>query len=229
MMARTKNEVLTRKNAALLSAASWFQNEQAIAKSLGNKGAPKGTLRQITTVAEKENPLLSGYLSSYIVRSNMEGIAPQILSPLHKVEPLIIEYCFQLSCMGSSLNKTQLMLLARSLVDGTEYSEKMITFKTARGLIVADENLLGRRWNLYFMKRNKDKDRTGRGKIIDAKRHTRCTYNAFLDILDMYECVYETMVEIGVCKVVSQPDMLDINVKVVESEEMMLVSKKTIC
>jgi hypothetical protein len=157
-----KNEVLTRKNAALLLAASRFQNEQAIAKSLGNKGVPKGILRRITSDVEKEYSLSSGSLSSYTVRSrtrrnNVEETAPQRLSPMHKVEPLIIEYCLQLSHIGNPLDVTQLMLLARSLVEGTEYSEKMVTLKQARGLNVDDDNPLGRWWYQNFMRRIKIK------------------------------------------------------------------------
>jgi hypothetical protein len=62
------------------------------------------------------------------------------------------------------------------------------------------------------MKRNKDKVRKGRGKIRDIKRHTWCTYDAFVD---MYQCVYSTMAENGICKYMSEPLMYDLQGNIV--------------
>jgi hypothetical protein len=100
----------------------------------------------------------------------------------------------------------------------TKYARELIIFKESRGITVDMENLLGKRWYLSFMKRNKDKVRKGRGKIRDVKRHTWCTYDAFTD---MYNCVYSTMHEIGICKRLPQPVMLDMKGNTVHESEMM--------
>jgi hypothetical protein len=63
----SKNEIHMRKNAAVILAVSWFQVEQAKAKSLGNTGVPQGTLLRTTTDAENENSSSNGSILSYTV------------------------------------------------------------------------------------------------------------------------------------------------------------------
>jgi hypothetical protein len=140
------------------------------------------------------------------------------LSPIAEVEPLIVAYCFQPAHIGRPIDKTQLMLLASSLISDTKYLRELISFKEARDILVDMDSLLGKRWYLSFMRRNKDKVRKGQLKIRDVKRHTWCTYNTFTD---MYNCVYSTMHEIGICKYLPEPVMLDMKGNTIREAEKM--------
>jgi hypothetical protein len=219
----TKAKVLTKKKAALTEASIRFHSAQVRAKLEGKNCVPRGTLNEIVLSVESEHSLSGGSLSSHSVvnrarRNNLEGTAHQRISPIHNLEPLIVEYCLRLARIGSPIDKQQLLLLTSSLIEGTDYSTKLITFKEKRGITVDLDNLIGKRWYLNFMRRNKDKVRKGRGKIRDAKRHTWCTHDAFED---MYNSVYTTMAEVGICKLLPDPVMLDINGNVVNEIEKM--------
>jgi hypothetical protein len=56
------------------------------------------------------------------------------------------------------------------------------------------------------MQRNSDKLKRGRGRIRDIKRHTFCTLDSFQN---MYDCIYDTMVEAGLAQKLIAPVTYD--------------------
>jgi hypothetical protein len=221
------NDIITRKKSALTEAASRLKSAQDDARFLGHRCVANGTMDSIISDVvskyslsglSKGSGISSNTITNRARRGNLEGIALQRMSPLKNIEPLIVEYCLQLAHIGCPLDKPQLILLASSLIQGSTYVETLKLFKESRGIKVDESNVIGKRWYLNFMRRNKDKIRRGRGKIRDVKRHTWCTYDAFKD---MYASVYATMEEIGICKHVPHPVMFDINGLKVDSIEKM--------
>ena len=61
--------------------------------------------------------------------NNLTGIAPQRISPLISSEPLIVEYCTRLANMGAPLWRDQAIILAESLISGTDLKDEFIKFK----------------------------------------------------------------------------------------------------
>jgi hypothetical protein len=71
---------------------------------------------------------------------------------------------------------------------------------------------------LWFLKRNKDVVRTKRCKVQDCKRHTWCTYSNFSQ---MYDDVYDRMVEAGVAIKLDEEAMLNKEGNIVTNKEEM--------
>jgi hypothetical protein len=194
----------------------------AVAKSNneneGKFSVPAGTLTSILRFVEDkhsigDSTLRSSTIRNRVLRCNHTGEARQRISPIADVEPLLVEYCIRLSKIGTPLTQSEVRCLAFSLIQGTEYQRDMIVFKSKRHLLnvsdgseLSDTDILGTRWYNGFMNRNKDKLKRGRGRIRDIKRHTFCTAESFRD---MYECIYESMVDAGVAIKLEEPVMYD--------------------
>jgi hypothetical protein len=131
-------------------------------------------------------------------RKNLGGIAPQKLSPLHDLEPLLVEWSLKMAKIGQALSRANVLELASKLIEGTEFEEKVKTFKAKRNIKYENHEgkvILGKRWYQSFMRRHADELKSKKCKIKDIKRHTWCTYEHFSN---MYDGAYEGMVEAGV-------------------------------
>jgi hypothetical protein len=67
----------------------------------------KGTLKNSVDAIETEKVIKKGIISiatiqSRVMRNNVSGKGPAPISPFHEVEPLIVDYCIKLACMGSA-------------------------------------------------------------------------------------------------------------------------------
>jgi hypothetical protein len=65
-----------------------------------------------------------------VKRGNLLGYNPQQASPMHNIEPLILEFCVLLAKLGKPLTKRTVIELVNSLVSGTEFGSKISDCKT---------------------------------------------------------------------------------------------------
>jgi hypothetical protein len=134
---------------------------------------------------------------SRVDRNNLTGIAPQKVSPL------------KLLNIGQPLTKGQLISLAESLIDGTDFQERMIDFKCNRKIFKRKQvsgSVVGSRWYELFLRRHSNVLKRTKGRVRDVNRHNWCTYENF-EI--MYENVYDAMVEAKVAVKVDHPILYD--------------------
>jgi hypothetical protein len=203
-----------KKRNAVTEATKLYVAEKEKAEMEG-KPMSKGVLTSIITTVEEQNELDTGTVLSTTIRNrahrkNISGIANQRISPLANVEPILVEYCLRLSKIGAPLTKDQVITLASSLIHGTTHLDDLIEFKRRRHLLgeeVMNQNILGNRWYSNFLGRNSDKLKRGRGRVRDVKRHTWCNIDAFQN---MYDNVYDTMVDAGVAELLPEPVTYDI-------------------
>lgn len=159
-------------------------------------------------------------IRSRIKRNNINGHIPQYLSPMSAIEPVLVEYCMQLSEMGAPITRDQVLLLAESLIKGTDVEKLYINLKRKLHLKVPDDDpdckgLVGLGWYRGFLNRHQDKIKVGKGRIKDIKRQTWCTYHHFKS---MYDCVYRNMVKAKVAVQVENTIYHDKLGNVVENE-----------
>ena len=143
-------------------------------------------------------------IRSRLKRNNDSGIGDSQKSPMHEVEPIIVDYCIKLARMGSPLNRDQVELLARDIIAGTPTEQRMLAFKKQRKL--AGNTVIGGRWYYQFMKRHSNTIKAVRTRTSDSKRIQYITRENFQT---MYDCVYERMVEGGVAIKHEEPIMYD--------------------
>jgi hypothetical protein len=200
-----------------------------VAKKEADKAGSKvanGMLATLIQSAEVEYKLKEGTIPpktiwSRIHRNNLEGVAPQRISPIKDVEPLIVEYCLQMAKCGQALTRNDVIELANELIQDTKYAEAVIDFKKKRKFKVDknDKMLVGKTWYKGFMNRNSDTLKRGRCRVMDSNHHSWCTYENFDS---MYQSVYGAMVTAGIAEKTDKPVMYDKDGKITEDESKMV-------
>jgi hypothetical protein len=146
-------------------------------------------------------------IKSRIRSNNPTGTATQKISPLAKVEPLICEFCIQLARIGEALTKYEIFELADDLIRGSVHADAYINYCERRHIIKDwDRTIVGESWYRGFMLRNENKLKRAKCKVIDNNRRTYCTYENFSN---MYDAVYENMVDAGVAIKLDHEVMFD--------------------
>lgn len=199
--------------------AQEYQNEKAKCIEMQVR-VPKGTFKSIATkisIAHDISPDLINFktVASRIVSGNLVGIKQQSISPIQQIEPEIALCCEQLSNIGQPLDRKEVCSLASEMIKGTSYETKMKMFKEKRGLDCTNQ-ILGTRWYDNFMTRYAHVLKRGRCKHKDIKRKTWCTKEHFTN---MYDAVYEKMVEAKVAIKLEEEVMLDIDGNQTDDEE----------
>jgi hypothetical protein len=156
---------------------------------------------------------------SRVKAKNPTGFCAQKLSPLHQVEPLICDMLIELARIGEAQTKPEIIELANELIRKTEHAEAYIEFCEKRQITKDwEQTIVGDRWYQNFMTRFEHKLRRARCKVMDTNRRTYCTYENFAN---MYDCVYENMVEAGVAIKLDEEVMFDIDGNITEDPSKM--------
>jgi hypothetical protein len=178
------------------------------------KKLPNRCLEDLIERVEIEYNLKKGTINPYTIKSrvrrnNLTGQAHQKTSPLHFIEPFIVQWCLAMAKCGSALNRQHVIDLACDLIKGTKAEQDMIEFKRQRGFIVKEEDrLLGVTWYQSFMRRHSDTLRRGRCVPKDVNRHTWCTKEHFSDV---YDHVYDELVTAGIAEKLEEEVMYNKN------------------
>jgi hypothetical protein len=144
------------------------------------------------------NSISADTIRSRIKRGNLGAENKNQISPLHDVEPLILEFCIRLAKMGRPLTKTTVLELANDLIAGTEVEELIADCKKIRKL---KETKLGSAWYRGFLKRYQDDLSLSASVVKDIKRRTWVKVENFEN---MYQNIFEHMVEAGIAEHVEE-------------------------
>jgi hypothetical protein len=197
---------------ALTEASTLCLNSRRAAK-LDGKKLVVGTFRTLINETELKFGLNEGTINYDTVKSrvfanNPTGISHQSVSPLKEVEDIIVDCCVRLSKMGEALTKEEVMCLADDILADSIHVDRLVEFCAKRKITkdVSDGKIVGNRWYANFIKRHQDKIKCKPCRVQDRKRLTWCTHNNFLN---MYNSVYEAMVEAGVAEKFDEEVWLD--------------------
>jgi hypothetical protein len=136
---------------------------------------------------------------------------PGTASPLKPIEDYIIAMLNQMAKMRQPLCVSEGLALANALIEGTEWEQRLLDFKTKRGWKQFDENneekkLLGRKWYKGFFKRN--------AHLLERKTtqrfaKDRSEWSVYRNFEQMYDEVYEAMEKAGVARKLDEPIWVD--------------------
>jgi hypothetical protein len=209
---KSKTEKTNNQKKAVSEAATLCIEARKIAKE-NQKRLTNGTFNNIIKDTEEKYSLDVGSLCFETIKSrvqanNASGQQPQKITPLWQVESMIVDVLCRLSKMGESMTKSEVMDLADSLIIDTVHADRLIEFCLKRNIHknISSNKLVGDRWYSNFLNRHSDELRCGRCKIQDTNRQTWCTKENFMN---MYSCVYESMVEAGVAVKLDEEVMMD--------------------
>ena len=136
------------------------------------------------------------------------------------IEEYLVSILNQMAKMRQPLCISEGLALANSLVVGTKWEKEIIEFKTKRGWSQFDDEgnkkeLLGKKWYQRFWKRN--------SHIIERKAtqkfaKDRSEWSVYRNFAQMYDEVYEAMVDAGVAKKLEEPMWVDMEGNATDEE-----------
>lgn len=167
------------------------------------KRMPRGRIHQIMLDEAKKLDLTPSRLKKRTIinrvqRENVSGVKESTISPMTEIEPIIAEYCVRLGRMREPLDKDGVIQLAKDLIKDTRHESKLIEWRRRFGFQDDDTTpLIGRGWYQKFLKRFKDKLKC---VIAFVKDNQRATWNTWYHYNNMYNHIYNRMVDARVAR-----------------------------
>ena len=108
------------------------------------------------------------------------------LSPLHQIEPYIVEILISYSKLQLPPNPHECIALINSLIENTNHQKKLISWKKKHSYFGCEEDLgkIGLGYFNLFMKRHADKLTSKRGHKYELDRSNWTTYQNFKQMYD---------------------------------------------
>ena len=178
-------------------------------RSNGGK-VPLGSFQKIRDevlkelIIEDENVSINqGTILSRIRRNSLLVDRPGARSPMEKVEPVILKFALWKQEAGQPISSGEGIQLATSLIKGTPIEKEVQAFQKSRHGKSTSWCLTNMYWRLGFMKRNAASLSRAKGNRIAA---CRAEWTTFENISEMYNLVYDQMVDAGLAKKLSAED-----------------------
>ena len=111
---------------------------------------------------------------------NNHHLAGGQVSPLQRIEPIIVNIIVQMARMRQCLTLSKGLLLVNSLIIGTRIQSELVAWKKKNTPNFT--GTLGRGYWVNFMKRNKSKIVGKRGQKYELSRQNWTTYNNFVQM-----------------------------------------------
>ena len=128
-------------------------------------------------------------------------------SPLLKLENIAVDLLIKCGEMNQPLSCEQGLGLIRSLVKNDTMKQEISSWIRKNCHPKSeDEELIGAGYWRNFMKRNKDKLQSKRGKLFPQSRDDWCTYD---NLKEMYDMIYDLLTKAGVAKILETPQYMD--------------------
>lgn len=148
-----------------------------------------------------------------IYRNTVHQTTYQKQSPLHEIEPTFVEFIIRVSETGIPLSVAESLLFINSVIHNTVHQKKLIAFKRHHfsqdylsSKTDAELGTVGRNYWGSFYKRNKDKLATQRAKKFEMNRKNWTKYRFFQQ---MFDSVYNVMIDAGLAKKLRHPIWMD--------------------
>ena len=190
------------------------------AKENGNGRVRKGALKEIIEDVRKKrridediSPLA---IRKRVVRNSLVNhhLAGGQVSPLEKIEPIIVNIIVQMARMRQCLTPSKGLMLVNSLITGTRIQSELVAWK--RNNTPNFTGTLGPGYWQNFMKRNKHKIVGKRGQKYELSRQNWTTYNNFVS---MYNHIIDELVHANLAVKLETPTWMNRNGEVCTEEE----------
>lgn len=88
----------------------------------------RGTLKNLIKTVEEVHELKPGTISEKTIKTrirnnNLDGTNAKRLSPLHEVEPFIVQLCVQMARINCALTRDDVLCVVKEVIEGTEYQK----------------------------------------------------------------------------------------------------------
>jgi hypothetical protein len=206
LVAQVRDKITIKYNKELLKA----QQKSSFVSNRVKQGTFEDIKKKIISQVEQDLP--TSFTFSY--NTAMKHISRKTLrvafgkngpcSPLIDIEDDLCELLILFGNTGSALKPPEVIRFTNSLIQGTPTQKKLISWKRKSNIKGTDAELgrVGLSYFNNFMKRNKEKLRSKRGKRFELNREKWQTYTNFAR---MYEDHEFEMIDAGVAKKLETP------------------------
>ena len=191
-------------------------------KNAGKKRLPTGHLTKIIARIKRTHSLGADVnISEACIRQRYKkarfGVGdskPGPSSPLRKYEDEFVQVMIQMARMRQALSPSEGISLINSLIEGTQAQKDLIAFKKKSSY--GDSGTVGVGYWRGFKKRNEHLICSKQCQKYELDRDKWTTYANFSN---MYDHIYDEMVEAGVATLLDEPEWQDMNgVRCLESD-----------
>ena len=180
-------------------------------KAAGKKRLKRGHLEGIIQSVKKKNKLKDSFaVSKSTIHQRLKNNLivlnshPGHTSPLAEIESDVVEVLIQMARLRQCVTPSQAVQLINSMISGTAVQRKLIEWKKKNSF--GDTGTIGTKYWTAFKKRNCEKIYTKKGQKYELDRVTWSTYANFEQ---MYDQIYDMMVEAGVAVKKDYPEWMD--------------------
>ena len=212
--------------AAKNEVATMYDEEKKTAETLGVR-LTKGRLNEIIqSVTKKRNLTVDQIISPEAIRQRSKR--NQVItnghngpvSPLHDIEPMLVELMIQLCRMRQPLTVGNCKDLINAVIKDTPTQQRLVEWKKQHSHysgIIEDDGQVGDGYWRAFLVRNKDKLETKKGEKFELNRALWTTY---CNIANMYTLTQNEMVdEANVAVKLDEPVWTDSDGNICEEED----------
>ena len=138
-------------------------------------------------------------------------------APLEAVELALVPICIQMGKIRQPLCCTEAISLMNDMIENTDTKQKLIEFQQSRklGTYGFEKGRVTKGWWRGFLRRHEDKLVTKRGEKFALNRSD---WTTLPNIKQMYEVIYDEMVDANVAVALDTPVFTDINGKLEDHE-----------
>lgn len=149
---------------------------------------------------------------------DMYAMHPGTRPPLEPIEEVICDVLLQMGKIRQPLCVTESIDLANSLIKGSEIQQVLIDFQLKHNPDLPFERCgkVDYGWWIGFSRRHVDKLVTKRGKKFESNR---ADWSKEVYIKQMYDVIYDNMVEAGVARTLEHPVFMDADGNVVDEDD----------
>ena len=200
-----KQELIEAKNEVATTYATILSE-----RKIKNKRIEKGMLSTIINDVKGKRGIQDS-ISPCAIRKRVKRnslinrhLAGGQVSPLERIEPIIVSIIVQMARMRQCLTPSKGLLLVNSLISGTKIQEELVEWKQRNTPNFT--GTVGRGYWRQFMRRNKDKIVGKRGQKYKLNRQNWTTYNNFVQ---MYSHIIDELVGAGLAVKLDEPVWMD--------------------
>ena len=163
-----------------------------------------------------------GTVQQRVRRGKTENFGRGNPSPTRRLDEAVCQIIIQLADMRQCITREEGIGLVNSLIKDTEIEKEIVEFKLSMNMRVdqngknKDGNVLGYRWWITFLKRNSHRLVSTKGRKFAVARDTWCIWTNFAD---MYDHVYDAMVDAKVAEKLDEPAWLDLEGNTVDEKD----------
>ena len=155
-------------------------------------------------------------IKSRIRRGNVENVRRGVRSPLEEAERALVSICIQMGKIRQPLNCNEAIRLMCDLIKGTPDQEVLRQFQMARTRESDQFGTVGKKWWRGFKKRHADQIVTRRGEKFAC---IRSDWTKMSNIAQMYDIIYDEMLDAGVAAFRETPVFTDRHGNVVNEDQ----------